>query len=179
MNQQIGPQPAFFARHRGLRLEIAMIQHAGHLHHAAQLHLAPVAARGGRTQRRHQLAGFGAKLLLGFGQAAHLLLQSGVGGRARRFQLLDARIHLVERRAHRRHQFLERLLPLFQIAARRGLRLRQIGACEIEKRLIVPRQRFGGKRLENGRGILAARPQHQPRQQEPGNKTRYRENVLH
>ncbi len=128
MNQQIGPQPALLASHGGLRLKIAMIQHAGHLHHAAQLHFAPVAAGRGRTQRRHQLAGFGAKLLLGFGQAAHLLLQSGVGARARRFELLDARIHFVERRAHRRHQLRERLLPLFQVAARRGLRLRQIGA---------------------------------------------------
>jgi hypothetical protein len=40
--------------------EVAVVEHAGHLDDAAELHLAPMAADVGRAQGGHEFAGFGA-----------------------------------------------------------------------------------------------------------------------
>ena len=81
-HQQVGAQPAVFAEERGLRVKVAMLQHARHFDDAAQLDLAPPSARAGRTQRGDQLAGLAAQLRLRLDQAAHLLVERGVRARA-------------------------------------------------------------------------------------------------
>ena len=80
------------------------------------------------------------------------------------FQLLDFGIHLIERGSHRHHQLGDGLLAQFEVPARRVLGLRHGRPCHIQKR------RFG---------LPLARAQHHPRQRESGDKTNYRQNVLH
>ncbi len=57
-DQQVGAQAAFVGADGSLCGEVAVVQHAGHLHHALQLDFTPASARAGRAQRSHQLSGF-------------------------------------------------------------------------------------------------------------------------
>ena len=156
-----------------------MLQHAGHFHHALQLDFAPAAADGRTAQGGHQLAGFGAKLLLGIEQSAHLFVQRGVSAGARLLQFLDLAIDLFERGAHRRHHVGDGLLAQVEIAAGGLLGLRQRRLGHVEKGLIIARQRVGGERPEGRLGFLLAPAQNQPCQGEAGDKTEDRQNVLH
>src|ERR1017187_2408670 len=93
-----------------IRSEIAVVQHAGHLPPPPQLDLSPMPAHTGRTQRRHQLPGFRAKLGLRFDQAPYLLAERGVSSHAGLLQFLDLTRHAVQRGADRRHQLSDGLL---------------------------------------------------------------------
>ena len=156
IHQQIRAQAAIVAKQRGLRTEVAILQHAGHFHHAAQLNFTPPSARARRAQGRHQLARLAAQLRLRLDQAAHLLAEPGIGSGARLLQFLDLVVHLVERFAHRGHQIGDGLLAQFQIAAGTLLGLGQGGAGQLQEGLAVARQRVGGERLE-GVGELLPR----------------------
>ena len=67
-HQQIRPDARVFCGCGGLRGEVAVFEHARHLHHPPQLDLAPVAAHVRRAQRGYQAAGLRAKLRLRFEQ---------------------------------------------------------------------------------------------------------------
>jgi len=112
------------------------------------------------AQRRHQPAGFGAQLLLGFDETPNLLVEGGIGAGARLLQLLDLRIDSIERTAHRRDQLDNRLLPFFELTPRCFLRLAESRFRQIEEGLIVPRQRIRRERAEGvGKFLLRVIPQ--------------------
>ena len=93
---------------------------------------------------------------LGFDQAAHLLVESGIGSGARLLQFLDLVVHLVERFAHRGDHVGDGLLAQFQIAAGGLLGLGEGGAGEFQEGLVVTREGVGGEGLE-GIGELLPR----------------------
>jgi hypothetical protein len=68
--------------------EVAMLEHAGHLGDALQLHLAPLPARSRLTQRFDEIRGFGAQhRQLRLDEAAQLLVQRRVRVLARALEL--------------------------------------------------------------------------------------------
>ena len=157
-----------------------MVQHAGHLHHAPQLDLAPVAAAAGRAQRRHQLAGFGAKLLLGFEQAAHLFLQARRRRRRAPFPApgcvqstfsSDARTGATSsamacwRSSRSPRAAVWVSARVARASSRNAWLLRARASAESAWKAVC--------------GLLPAPAQHQPRQQEAGDKTGTGQNVLH
>ena len=93
---------------------------------------------------------------LRFNQAAHLLVESGIGSGASLLQLLNLVVHLVERFAHRRYHVGDGALAQFQIAAGGLLGLGEGGAGEFQEGLAVAGEGVGGKRLE-GIGELLPR----------------------
>ena len=113
-----------------------------------------MAARGGRTQRRHQPAGFRAQLRLRFDQAADLFRQGGISAGAGLFQLLDFAIHLFERGANGSDQLGDGLPPQLERPAGGLLRPRQRGAGQFQESLVVAGQRIGRKRFERVRKLL-------------------------
>ncbi len=160
--------------HRSLAEKVAVLHHARHFHHAAQLHFAPVAANARRSQRGYQSAGLGAQVRLCLREAAHLFVQRGVRAGPRLLQFLDPGIHLIERGPHGRHQVGDGALAQGQLAPRRLLGLRQRGPGQVQERLIVARQRVGRQRFEGRVRFARAAAQNQPRQRKPGYKTEER-----
>ena len=156
IHQQVRAQAAIVAEQRGLRAEIAVLQHAGHFDHAAQLNFTPPSARARRAQRGHQFARLAAQLRLRLDQAAHLLAESGIGSGARLLEFLDLMVDLVERFAHRGHHVGDGLLAQFQIAAGGLLGLGEGGAGQFQEGLAIAGQGVGGERLE-GVGELLSR----------------------
>ena len=74
LHDEIGPeQAALVVAAALLRAEVAVVEHAGELDDALQLHLAPAAADVGGAQRGDEAAGLGAELLLALGDRAQLL----------------------------------------------------------------------------------------------------------
>jgi hypothetical protein len=59
LHHQVGALPAVVGADRDLLGEVAVLEHAGRLHHAAQLLLAPPAAHRRRAQRGDELGGLG------------------------------------------------------------------------------------------------------------------------
>ena len=59
--------------------EVAVVEHAGELDDALQLHLAPAAADVRGAQRGDEAAGLGAELLLALGDVAQLLADRADG----------------------------------------------------------------------------------------------------
>ena len=116
LHDQVGPQPAVFVVGRLLLDEIAMFQHAGHFHHAAQLDFAPAAAGLRTPQGLHQIGRLAAQVLLRFRKRADLLGQAAIGLDAALFDLLQLGVHLAQRFLDRLDQFVDGRLPLFQIA---------------------------------------------------------------
>ena len=78
-HDQVGAEHAVAVVTRRLLGEVAVLDHAGHLDHPAQLHLAPPAAGLRRPQRRDERRGLLAQLLGGLPGEADLLGQRGVG----------------------------------------------------------------------------------------------------
>ena len=97
LDDQIRPQVAGFGAHRLLLGEVAVVQHARHLHDAAQLDLAPLAPRDRRAQGLHQVRGLRPELLARIEELAHLLHQALVRTLARDFERLDLQVKFTER----------------------------------------------------------------------------------
>ena len=132
----------------GLLLEVAVVEHAGHLHHPAELDLAPAAAHLRRPERLDQVAGLGLKRLLGPGHRLHLLDQSGVGRDALLLHLVELAVHPRQRVVDRADQVVHRLLTLLEVRRGRLLELAQLGLGQLEEGLVVLPQRFGRERGE-------------------------------
>jgi len=139
-HDEVGAQPPVLEGDVLLRLEVAVLDHAGHLDHAPKLDLAPAPADVRPVaERAHEVAGLAAKLLLGVHQLADLRAELRIGARARHLELLELPVHLLQRLGDRRDELLDRLL------ARLELRLR-----EREERLALRREDVGGERLHRG-----------------------------
>ena len=123
MDDQVGPLAAVIAREGRLLVEIAPLHHAGHLDHAAELHLAPAPADRRGPQRLRQGVRRGA-------ESGDLFRQAGIGRDAIALGFRQTLVHLLQRLGDRLLKTGER-------------RLR-----EIEKRGSIVLERVGGQRLE-------------------------------
>ena len=130
-------------------------QHAGHLDHALELHLAPTAAHAGSAEGRREPAGFGPELGLRLEQRADLFRQSGISPGPCGFQILDPAIHLFQPFTDRPHQIGNGLLAQVQIAAGGCLGTFERGLSEVQEGLVVALQGLGGERLEGFGQFLA------------------------
>ena len=127
LHDQVGAQQAALVVAAALLgAEVAVVEHAGELDDALQLHLAPAAADVGGAQRGDEAAGLGAQLLLALGDGAQLLADAGDLVQPPVFERL--RLHL---------ELLQRLLD------RRELRLGQG-----EQRGLALQERIAGGHLE-------------------------------
>ena len=141
-HDEVGPQPAVRAGDRRLRDVVDVLGHAGGLDGALELHLAPPAADLRRAQRGDQLGGLLLQLLGGRAHRAHLLQQRGVGAGA---VLLDRRqlvLDTVEASRSGRHDCLDGLLALGEVAVGRGLGRGQLRLGQLDERLVVALQRL-------------------------------------
>ena len=101
--------------------EIAVVLHAGHLDHAPQLDLPPLAAHHRRTQRLDQVGRFGPELAARIEELAHLLDEALIGALARDFERLDLEVEFAERFLDGRDRCLGELQELVGVAPQ-GLR---------------------------------------------------------
>ncbi len=134
LHNQVRTQPSRFRGHRLLLGEIAVREHAGDLDHAPQLDFSPAPAHVGSAQRPHQITGFRLQLFLSGDQRLHLGMQSRVGLAPFHLQLLDLRIHFIQRIAHGSDQVNHGFLPIFEVAAGLGLKTLQIFPSQDQKR---------------------------------------------
>jgi hypothetical protein len=94
------------------------------------------------TQRLDEPARFGLQRLLGERQRAQLLSQRGVRADAILLHLLQLRVDLRQRLFEGLHELLDRAVASIQIELCALLEFRQRGSGKIQKRLVVPPQRF-------------------------------------
>jgi hypothetical protein len=136
-----------------LRLEVAVLEHAGHLDYPSELDLAPAAADVRPVaQSADEIPRLAPQLALRLGEVADLDAHLGMGAGPLDLEPLELPVELLEGLGERGDEVLHRLLALLELARR-----------EVEERLVVAVQRLGGERAETRRklGILAA-------EQEPG-----------
>jgi hypothetical protein len=101
-DDQIGPDTgAGVVGAGGLLDEVAVLDQAGDLHDAAQLHLAPTPAHVRRAQRGDQRRGLVLELGRGLPDGAHLLAQLTVGGGAGALHAGQQPVQVVQRLVHR------------------------------------------------------------------------------
>ena len=168
----------------GLRLEVAVLEHARHLDDAAQLDLAPAPADVRPVaQGADEVARLAAELLLPLGELANLVAQLGVRARARDLELLQLAVDLLERLLDRGDEMLDRLLALLELLGRLLLELLELGLRELQEGLVVRRERVGRerlhRRLERAARLLERRPsfdgvlgaQHKPGAAAPTHET--------
>jgi len=77
-----------------------------------------------------------------------LFAQLSIRRRARLFELADFVVDLFQRLLQRFYQLVDRALTLVEIPASCFLKLFEVLACEIEKRLVVVSERIGRERFE-------------------------------
>ena len=143
-HQQVGAQFAAVAVVAGLLLgEVAVLDHAGHFDHPRQLDLAPAPARGRRAQRGDQAGGFAVQLRqVGFDQTLQLLVERGVRGHPRLFQLAQFAVDLAQRLLQRLDQRLDGFLARRKVGLGAFLIALQLGAGQRQKRFVVLLQRL-------------------------------------
>jgi hypothetical protein len=154
-DDQVRAQPAVVRVDARLLVEVAVVEHARHLDHAPQLHLAPAPPDVRLAQRLDEVRRLAAELRLRLGERAHLLAELGIRADPRLLDLLHLQVELLERLAHRLHQLVDRLLALLQLALGRLLMLRERLLRQVDERLIVALQRFRRERAEGLREVLA------------------------
>ena len=121
VDDQVRPQRRLVARDRRLLDEVAVADHAGELDHVAQLHLAPLPAGVGLAQRGDERAGLGPQPLAGLGQRLELRLEAPARLAPLLVEPQQLRVDAAELVAERRHQLLDRLLALVEVALGLGL----------------------------------------------------------
>jgi hypothetical protein len=94
--------------------EIAVVEHAGHLDHAPQLHFPPTAAHVRLAKRLHEVARLLPQLHLCLCHLRELLADLAVGLLAHALQRVDLLVDLFQRILHRPHQRIDGLLTLFR-----------------------------------------------------------------
>ncbi len=138
LHDEIGAQAAVVGPDVVLRLEIAVLEHAGHLDDAAELDLAPAAADVRPVaQRTDEVPGLAAQVLLALGEDPDLGREIGVGAGARDLELLELAVDLLERLLQRPDEMLDGLLLLPEL---RG--------GQLEERFVVVPERGRGERVE-------------------------------
>ena len=143
LDDEIRPDAPVVRRDMVLRLEVAVLEHPGHLDDAAELDLAPAAADVRPVAKRaHEVAGLAAQLLLRLGQLAHLLGERRVRALARDLELLELPVDLLQRLLERADEMLDGLFLL-----------PELGGGQLEERLVVVAQRCRGERVESRREV--------------------------
>jgi len=110
VDHHVGAHAAGVAIRGDLFGEVAALQHSGHLHHPAELELAPTAAGLRAAQGRHQATGLLLELVVGGGQLLHLLGQRRIRPHAFALELLHPLVVLPELLGDGRQQVLDGLL---------------------------------------------------------------------
>ena len=118
-----------------------VLEHAGHLDHAPELHLAPAAAHRRRAQRPHQVGGLGAQLGLAAADRLEQRRDFGAGLDAVLLHLAELLIHLLQHVADRRDQLVERLLLAGDLGDGVLLQPRQPLVRQLEELLVARLQR--------------------------------------
>ena len=157
LHDEVRPETAVLGRDVRLRLEVAVLEHPGHLDDSPQLDLAP-ARRALRpvAQGADEVPGLAAELALRLGELAHLRRSApSTRACARPRAPAACRRPSGATRPDRRHEVLDRLLALFELLRRRCCSCSSLPDGEVEERLVVPLQRVGCERAETSRG---ARP---------------------
>ena len=142
MHDHVGAHPAVGAVLGHLLLEVAVLDHAGHLDHAPQLHLPPSATRSRGAQSRDQVAGLGLQLVLGLGERPHLLAQPGVGLLTLELEEPQAVLVAAELFAQGGEELLDGLGALVEVTARRLLGMGQAGVGELQELRVVLLERL-------------------------------------
>ena len=111
-----------------------MLEHAGHLHHAMQLHLAPAAAHRRLAQRLDEVGGLPAQQRhVRLDQAAQLIAERRIGGDAALLHGAEHPIDPLQRLAQRLHQRIDRLLARLQLPARRSWKRSSVAVASCRK----------------------------------------------
>ena len=144
LDDEVGAQAPFLGSEVMLGLEVAVLEHAGHLDHATELDLAPAAADVRPVaQRADEVARLAAELLLRLGELAHLGRELRVGPGARDLELLQLPVHFRERFLDRRDEVLDRLLALVEVVRRLRLELLELRLREREEGFAARCERVG------------------------------------
>ena len=98
-----------------LCFKVAVLLHARHLHHSAQLHLTPLTTSGRLAQGLDQLLGCIFKPLIGLRDMSNLLLEGGIITLSRFVALGDLILHFLERFRNRFNHLLDCKLAFFQL----------------------------------------------------------------
>jgi hypothetical protein len=133
--------------------EVDVVQHAGELDDALELHLSPAPARFGATQGFDEVAGLELQLLLRAEERLHLLGERAVGLQARRLDPPHLGVDLAERQLDRLDYRRNRLLALLEVPLGFALQTLEVLLGERQELLVVPRQ---GVRREILEGISEA-----------------------
>ena len=118
-----------------------VLEHAGHLDHAPQLHLAPPPAHGRRAQGPHEVGGLGAQLRLAAADGLEQRRDLGAGLDAVLLHLAELLIDLLQHVADRRDQLVERLLLARDLGDGVLLQPRQALVRQLEELLVARLQR--------------------------------------
>ena len=132
-DDEIRTLPAELREERRLFVEVAVLEHAGHLDDAPQLDFAPAAAHRGRPQRAHELLRLFAQAALFFVQARDERRDLDARLGTRHVALADLAIDLRQRVANRRDQLVERLLTASDLADRVFLHVPELLIGELEE----------------------------------------------
>ena len=140
-----------------------MPDHPRQLDDVAQLHLAPLPARVRLAQRGHERACLGAELLACLGQRPQLRLEPAARLPPLLIELQQLRVDAAELLLERRHELLDGLLALVEIALGLDLRRLELGARHLGELRHARLQRLGAQRLERlGQPLLGVAERLQP-----------------
>ena len=135
-----------------------MLEHAGHLDDAPQLHLSPTAAHGGLAQRFHEVRRLAVQpRQVRLDEAAKLLVERRVRVLARALHLAELAVDFRERFTNRLHERVDCFLARLEVAVRAFLKLLERRGRELQEALVARAQRFGGQRLERVRELALRR----------------------
>ena len=117
LHNEVGAEAfAFVGGGGGLRGEVTVLLHSGHLDDALKLHLAPLAAAGGLAQGLDELTGFLMETFLGIDERVDLFLDRRIGAFAGFFDFADAGLHFFEGLGDGLDEVCDGLLTLFKFA---------------------------------------------------------------
>ena len=162
VDHHVGTQPAAVGVRGDLLVEVAVLEHAGHLHHPAELQLTPTTPGLRGAQGGDQVAGLLLQLVVRGRQVLHLLGQRRVGPLPLDLEALHPFFVLAQLLADGLEQLLDGLLPLGQLPVGRLAGLVELGVGQLQELLVVllegQRSRAGRTRRSAARGSRPGRP---------------------
>ena len=149
LDDEIGAEAfAFVGGGGGLRGEVTVLLHSGHLDDALKLHFAPLTAAGGLPQGLDELTGFLVETFLGIDERVDLFLNCGIGAFAGFFDFANAGLHFFEGLGDGLDEMGDGLLALFEFAPGLFLLGLEGGFGEVEELLLGGLEGVVGKGFE-------------------------------
>src|ERR1700722_13077311 len=136
-DNDVGPEPPVVGLQRDLLVEIAVLEHSGHLHDAPQLELTPAPAGRRSTQRGNEIPGLRLQFVLGFVELLDLLDESGIGVLTVRFEVAQTLLVAVELIAKWSEKLLDRLGASIHVPFCGLLNQLESSFCKLEELLAV------------------------------------------